>query len=86
MKKFHKTITVFLFAISSAALADQAVTAPAENVKTQVMTETEQDDEIEYYDYHSGTTYTYSLFNFIYKQLDRNATQQDKIHKESTGY
>lgn len=69
MKNFYKTIIVLLFAGYSIALVSPAFAEPIENVKPSAVEETEQDHEIEFYDYHSGITYSYSLFNFVYRGL-----------------
>ncbi|CAG1021178.1 hypothetical protein MTYM_00811 [Methylococcales bacterium] len=83
MKELYKT-TIFLFAVLSTAFANPVFAESGENTKTNISESIGDDHEIEFYDYHSGMTYSYSLFNFVYRHLDKNVMEHDKKHTEST--
>lgn len=84
MKELYKTTTIVLFAVLSAAFANPVLAESRENTDPNISEPIGDDREIEFYDYHSGVTYSYSLFNFVYRHLDKNVMEFDKQHPEST--
>lgn len=84
MKELYKTTIIFLFAVLSTAFANPVFAESGENTSANISEPLGDDREIEFYDYHSGVTYSYSLFNFVYRHLDKNVMEIDKKHPEST--
>ncbi len=76
MKKISKTIAVIALlglAATSPVLADSK-----EENKVNPPAQTEQDDQQEFYDYHSGITYTYSVFDLIVPHVNQTLIEQEK--------
>lgn len=86
MKRIYKTITVFLFLSLGTVFSLPVLADGIENTKTKAAEEAGHEHEVEFYDYHSGVTYSYSLFNFIHPRADKKLTEQEQVQPGVAGY
>jgi hypothetical protein len=76
MKKIYKIIAVLVLlslTVNSPVLAEQK-----EETHVNSPAQTEQDDQQEFYDYHSGITYTYSVFDIVFPHANKASIEQEK--------
>lgn len=85
MKSSIKTITISAFVGLGMGLATPTFADSIEKSNSTVAEEVEQDHEIEFYDYHSGTTSTYSIFNLIHPHVNKHAIEQDNKPAKENG-
>jgi hypothetical protein len=83
--KSIKTITISLFVGLGIGLIQPALADSIEKTSNKVAEEVKQDHEIEFYDYHSGTTSTYSIFNLVHPHVNQHAIDQDKKPAKENG-
>ncbi len=76
MKKISKIIAVL--ALLGLAATSPVLAEPKEEINVKSPTQTEQDDQQEFYDYHSGITYTYSVFDLIFPHVNKTSIEQEK--------
>lgn len=76
MKIISKTIAVF--ALLGLAATAQVLAEPKEEITIKSPAQTEQDDQQEFYDYHSGITYSYSVFDYIFPHANKASIEQEK--------
>lgn len=75
MKITSKTIAVF--ALLSLAATSPVLAEPKEEI-IKSPAQTEEDDQQEFYDYHSGITYSYSVFDYIFPHANKASIEQEK--------
>ena len=85
MKSSIKTITISLFVGLSMGLTLPAFADSTEKSSSITTEEVTQDHEIEFYDYHSGTTSSYSIFNLIHQHVNPHVIEQDKKPMKENG-
>jgi hypothetical protein len=85
MKSSIKTITISLFVGLGMGLTMPAFAESIEKSSSTATEEVTQDHEIEFYDYHSGTTSTYSIFNLIHPHVNKHVIEQDKKPAKENG-
>jgi hypothetical protein len=76
MKIISKTIAVFVLLGLAATSPVLAESKEEKNVNSPA--QTEQDDQQEFYDYHSGITYTYSVFDLVFPHTDKALIEKEK--------
>ena len=76
MKKISKTIAVI--ALLGLAAASTVLAESKEEKNVNSPSQAEQNDQQEFYDYHSGITYTYSVFDLIVPHIDKALIDQEK--------
>ncbi|MGZ0077097.1 hypothetical protein [Methylomonas sp. YC3] len=85
MKRVKNTIKLAIFAVLGMGLTGAAIAEHHENATLKAPLQTEEESEVELYDYHSGVTYTGTLQRFMFhRHLDNVAEEPENRHSEST--
>ncbi len=85
MKRVNNTIKLVIFAVLSMGLTSAAIAEHHESAKLKAQLQTEDEAEVEFYDYHSGVTYTGTLQRFMFhRHLENVVEDPEEKHSEST--
>lgn len=85
MNKLHKAFSVAAAVVLLIGLVSPAMASERETQKTTVELSTENPNEIEFYDYHTGTVYTGTLHNLIfYQSIDKNVILPDEDNQDAS--
>lgn len=83
MKRFVQVL-LFWSMWLTVAVGHRAFADSNELQKPHTVEQAELDQEIEIYEYHSGVTHGYTLFNFVVDQLqDKASLQENKVSESS---
>lgn len=84
MNAICKLSKIALILLASMGLFSPVYAETSEKEKTLGELNLDGDEEIEFYDYHSGVTHTSVLTHFLYHSLEKNSLKQDKAVEDNS--